>query len=327
MSVDIDSHALDCIGLSWEGRGALDAMLTETWRRGAPFPDDDEKIAHGIGMHLRTWRRIRPELEPLFELGDGNWRHHLIDRARAHAERHAKQVSSKQLNLNFAKSLKTSDLPRHKKDNPIEPPRGSLGRTAVRECAHAETPDTAPLCISRATKKRVGNPPQDPDRSRLDPQRRGHLLRSTEATMTTGSTDRPTASATIIALTDHGSSTGTKHGAVGSTAPATSNGPTTARPNTSAGTAKIETLRPKFTTAFSPCESGSALTPAEKTIAVSLGQLIDYFGEPPGWDGKFDIYFRALKKLSVELLPLAIERCIDQLKFFPQVAEIRGVDC
>jgi uncharacterized protein YdaU (DUF1376 family) len=152
MSVDIDDHALECIGLSWEARGAFDAVLTETWRRGARFPDDDEKIAHGIGMHLRTWRRIRPELEPLFDLSDGTWRHHLIDRARAHAERHAKQVSPEQLNLNFTKSLKTSDLPRHKK-KPIEPRIGSIGSTAVPENAYTDPPTARPS-VSRERRRK-----------------------------------------------------------------------------------------------------------------------------------------------------------------------------
>ena len=107
MSVDTDAHVLRCRGLSWDTRGALDAIRIEMWRRGAPFPDDDKTIADAIGMHLNRWRRIRPELESLFDLSGGTWREPEIEKAQAFAER-CSGTTPKSPTTRVAKPLKTA---------------------------------------------------------------------------------------------------------------------------------------------------------------------------------------------------------------------------
>jgi hypothetical protein len=56
---------------------------------------------------------------------------------------------------------------------------------------------------------------------------------------------------------------------------------------------------------------------------VALAQLVDMFDEPPRWPQKLPLYVKALADLPVELLPVAVERCIANLEFFPRPAEIK----
>lgn len=109
MSLDLRARREEWRGLGWAARAALEAIVVETFERGAPLPDDDEVIAKAIGMHLRTWRRLRPEIEPRFDLAGGVWRHLATERAHAFAvERCAqkREISRKQPSFHQAKCLK-----------------------------------------------------------------------------------------------------------------------------------------------------------------------------------------------------------------------------
>jgi len=148
MSIDMPAHALRCQGLSWEERGALDAIRTETWRRGIPFADDDEAIAHGIGMHLRRWRRIGPKLEPLFDLSNGTWREPELDKARAFAER-----SNTDIPARFRGKLSAK---------PLETPAAAQGKEVKRD------PQGGDLSMVRDAHPAPAAPPRDaPPRSKV----------------------------------------------------------------------------------------------------------------------------------------------------------------
>jgi hypothetical protein len=180
MSIDTEDRSIEDARMSWEARGAFDALRTAIWRHGGSLPNDDETIAGEIRMHLRTWRRLRPQLEPLCEVREGTWRLRQVDRALQHAECHAKaagmrrksEISPKEPELNFAKSLKTDDLPAHKGNgNPIETPRGaSIGSPSdVRE-APADAPASPPLRSRKRGKGKQRPKPQPAKRRSWPPK-------------------------------------------------------------------------------------------------------------------------------------------------------------
>jgi uncharacterized protein YdaU (DUF1376 family) len=62
--------------LSNEALGAYLRLLMRLWTHDcAPFPDDDRRLAGAVRVSPQRWRRLRPELEPFFEIGLEGWRH------------------------------------------------------------------------------------------------------------------------------------------------------------------------------------------------------------------------------------------------------------
>ena len=64
--------------LSLEAGGAYIRLLCCYWERKTALPDDDKVLAQLSGAGGR-WKRIRPELAHLFEIGAGTWRHSHVD--------------------------------------------------------------------------------------------------------------------------------------------------------------------------------------------------------------------------------------------------------
>ena len=157
--------------LSLGAQLAVVKLIGKGWHRGAPLPDDNAKIARMLAVQVRTWLKIRVEIEGLFDLSEGAWNHHQFKRARQHAECRAKAGSRSQTPEN---SPKVCDFPDHKpwetnnrsphknKDKAIDS-LGSIARPDVR--AHAVPQIAPPNSARRQRKGRASSNPEDQPRA------------------------------------------------------------------------------------------------------------------------------------------------------------------
>jgi uncharacterized protein YdaU (DUF1376 family) len=155
--------------LSLGAQLAVVKLIGKGWHRGVPLPDDDAKIARMLAVQVRTWLKIRAEIEGLFDLSEGTWNHHQFKRARQHAECRAKAGSRPQTPEN---SPKVCDFPDHKpsetnnrsahknKDKAIDPLRSIAGPDVH---AHAVPKQPLPVLLDDSPK---GEPPAIPKISR-----------------------------------------------------------------------------------------------------------------------------------------------------------------
>jgi uncharacterized protein YdaU (DUF1376 family) len=72
MPLYIGDYLADTQHLSGSEHGAYLLLIMAYWRNGGPLPDDDRAFARITRFPARTWRKIRPVLEPLFILEDPN---------------------------------------------------------------------------------------------------------------------------------------------------------------------------------------------------------------------------------------------------------------
>lgn len=72
----------DTADLTPEEHGAYLLILMYTWANGCkPMPDDDERIARRLRISKDRWaKKIRPTLEPFFDLSGGSWRSPRLER-------------------------------------------------------------------------------------------------------------------------------------------------------------------------------------------------------------------------------------------------------
>ncbi len=67
--------------LSNEALGAYLRLLMRIWTHDcAPFADNDRRLAGAVKVTPQKWRRLRPELEPFFEIGPEGWRHPALEK-------------------------------------------------------------------------------------------------------------------------------------------------------------------------------------------------------------------------------------------------------
>ena len=182
--------------LSLGAQLAVVKLIGKGWHRGAPLPDDNAKIARMLAVQVRTWLKIRVEIEGLFDLSEGAWNHHQFKRARQHAECRAKAGSRSQTPEN---SPKVCDFPDHKpwetnnrsphknKDKAIKIPWGlkpKARRARARGAPNSPsqfcstTAQRASLQQSRRSAARLAT--QDAVPGRLDPNRRRRHSRHAE---------------------------------------------------------------------------------------------------------------------------------------------------
>src|SRR4051812_14992625 len=66
----------DTPDLTPEEHGSYLLILMYTWANGCtPMPDDDERIARRLRVSKERWvKKIRPSIEPFFDLSGGTWR-------------------------------------------------------------------------------------------------------------------------------------------------------------------------------------------------------------------------------------------------------------
>lgn len=75
MPLYTDAYLADTRHLTTEEHGAYLLLLMCAWRgRECQLPDDNKSLARITGLSPTRWRRIRPGLEPFFEIGHGWWR-------------------------------------------------------------------------------------------------------------------------------------------------------------------------------------------------------------------------------------------------------------
>lgn len=61
--------------LNNEEQWAYAKLMAKTWLRNCrPFPDDDADLARLLNMGIKRWLKIRPRIEPFFDLSNATWR-------------------------------------------------------------------------------------------------------------------------------------------------------------------------------------------------------------------------------------------------------------
>jgi uncharacterized protein YdaU (DUF1376 family) len=90
----------DTPDLSLEEHGAYLLLLMYTWANGCkPLPDDDDRLARRLRVTRERWqKKLRPVLEPLFDLTDGTWRSHRLEKEWAYVQEriaHKREIGAK----------------------------------------------------------------------------------------------------------------------------------------------------------------------------------------------------------------------------------------
>jgi uncharacterized protein YdaU (DUF1376 family) len=88
MPVFTDALIGDTTHLSTEQFGAYVLILLATWRNnGRALPDDDERMAHVCRAGVKRWRsKLRPAVSEFFDISDGFWRQHRLEKEWARVE-------------------------------------------------------------------------------------------------------------------------------------------------------------------------------------------------------------------------------------------------
>lgn len=68
----IGDYKADTGRLRCEHHGAYVLLLFDYWRNGPP-PDDDVQLASITCNDVKSWKRIRPMVQPFFRIVDGHW--------------------------------------------------------------------------------------------------------------------------------------------------------------------------------------------------------------------------------------------------------------
>ncbi|OWY39395.1 hypothetical protein CEK28_08540 [Xenophilus sp. AP218F] len=78
MPLYIADYLADTARLTTEQHGAYLLLIMDYWRNGS-LPDDDSALANVCRLSTAQWKRHRPTLSRLFQVGDGVWRHKRVD--------------------------------------------------------------------------------------------------------------------------------------------------------------------------------------------------------------------------------------------------------
>lgn len=92
MPLYIGDYLADTMHLSRDQHGAYMLLIMAYWRRGAPLPDDDERLAGIAKATPNEWRKLRPVLAEFFLVADGKW---VQRRAQAELDRASNNVSAR----------------------------------------------------------------------------------------------------------------------------------------------------------------------------------------------------------------------------------------
>lgn len=113
MPLFTDAYLADTIHLSTIEHGAYLLLLMVAWRtRGNRLPDDNRLLARYTKCTMGQWLRIRPALEPFFDVADGVWvQGRLMDEAN-----HVRQVRESQIANGRASALKRKGRHSTKRD-------------------------------------------------------------------------------------------------------------------------------------------------------------------------------------------------------------------
>lgn len=78
-------YLADTTRLTTEQHGAYLLLIMDYWRNGV-LPDDDAALCNITRLSPAAWRKNRPAVERMFQVGDGVWRHKRIDKEIIAAE-------------------------------------------------------------------------------------------------------------------------------------------------------------------------------------------------------------------------------------------------
>lgn len=79
-SINLSEHVADTCHLTPQAMGCLVRVMYHYWRHG-PLKDQDLALARIVGLPLKEWLSVRPEIEPLFEIVEGQWLHSGLDQS------------------------------------------------------------------------------------------------------------------------------------------------------------------------------------------------------------------------------------------------------
>lgn len=71
MQLYVSDYLGDTRHLSCEQHGAYLLLLMTMWNADGSLPDDDAKLARIVGLSVKRWRKIRPEIMPFFNIANG----------------------------------------------------------------------------------------------------------------------------------------------------------------------------------------------------------------------------------------------------------------
>lgn len=94
MPLYIGDYLGDTQRLTTEQHGAYLLLIIDYWRNGSP-PDDDAVLRQIVRLESAQWRKHRPILEKLFQVGDGIWYHKRIEHEIVAARTNQDRRSSK----------------------------------------------------------------------------------------------------------------------------------------------------------------------------------------------------------------------------------------
>lgn len=78
MPLYVGSYLKNTNRLTTEGHGAYLLLIMDYWTSG-PLPNDDDQLATITRLPVRSWRKLRPTIEPFFQVAEGRWTHERID--------------------------------------------------------------------------------------------------------------------------------------------------------------------------------------------------------------------------------------------------------
>jgi uncharacterized protein YdaU (DUF1376 family) len=139
------------------------ARLVWHLKTDGPIPDDDDRLARIAGLPLYRWRKARPQVEQLFTLLDGSWRHHEVDRATSWVDQHCAQKAaayrrnSPQPVHQHCQKSQQNQQPAAENGKPIEPKEGSIGSARETRTPRPSAPD--PISTIDHKKRRAAEPP------------------------------------------------------------------------------------------------------------------------------------------------------------------------
>lgn len=75
MQLYVSDYLGDTRHLSCEQHGAYLLLLMTMWNADGSLPDDDTKLARIVGLSVKRWRTIRPEILSFFSVSEGTVTH------------------------------------------------------------------------------------------------------------------------------------------------------------------------------------------------------------------------------------------------------------
>jgi uncharacterized protein YdaU (DUF1376 family) len=75
----VSDYLADTMDLTTLQHGAYLLLIFAYWRKSAPLPDDDNRLAAITKTTPAEWKRIRPVMASFFTISDGVWRQKRAD--------------------------------------------------------------------------------------------------------------------------------------------------------------------------------------------------------------------------------------------------------